>query len=154
MKSTEFSHIHAKQSFQRKPTSFQWPNQLATRVWLTHCQGATEGTDGQVAFMRQLHESSFSVAQSSASELLRTAFQPFLAEWNHIGCAGHYGTACVTSSTYYPHIYPLSFISHHWLCVEYPVVIPLDLRVSGLTAEDKCHPRTLPSPTVTSRQGL
>lgn len=32
VKSTEFSHIHAKQSFQRKATSFEWPNQLATRV--------------------------------------------------------------------------------------------------------------------------
>lgn len=90
------------------------PNQLATRVWLTHCQGATEGADGQVAFMRQLHESSFSVG---GSELLRTALQPSLAEWNHKGRAGHYGTACVTSSTYYRHILsPFISISSLALC--------------------------------------
>lgn len=128
MKSTEFSHIHAKQSFQRKLTSLEWPTQLATHVWLTHCQGATEGADGQVAFMRQLHQSSFRVAQSSGSELLRTAFQPFLAEWNHKGCAGHYGTACVSSSTYYWHIYHLSGF------VKYPLAFPLNWKVSGLIA--------------------
>lgn len=55
-----------------------------------------------------------------------------------------------------PHITGMyiTFISHHWLFVEYPVVISLNLRVSGLIAQGKCHTRTLPSPTVTSRQSL
>lgn len=86
--------------------------------------------------MRQLHESSFSVAQSSGSVLLRRAFR---TEWNHRGFAGHYETACVTSSTYYQHIYHiyLLHIPHRWLCVEIPVVSLLILR--RLIVEDKCH---------------
>lgn len=124
-----------------------------THVWLTHCRGATEGADGQVAFMRQLHESSFRVAQSSGSESLRTAFQPFLTEWIHGHCAGHYETACVTGSTYYQHLSPFVY-THHWLYVDIPELIPLNLRVPGLIVEDKCHTPSHPSPTVTSRWGL
>lgn len=51
-------------------------------------------------------------------------------------------------------IYFLSFISHRWLWVEFLEAIPWHLRVSRLTAEDKRHPRPLPSPTATSRRGL
>lgn len=53
--------------------------QLALDVWLTLCQGATEPADGQVAFMRQLHESSFRAAQCSGSGVEQsqsTADQP------------------------------------------------------------------------------
>lgn len=72
----------------------------------------------------------------------------------HRGCAGHYETTCVTSSTYYQHISHLFFTSHHRHCVGIPIVIPLILRVSGLIVEDKCHTPPHPSLTVTFAQGL
>lgn len=137
----ELSHIKAKRPFLKETieTPFTWASQLASQLWLTHCQGATEGADGQVAFMRQLHESSFSGAQFSQRRL-RVAEQSLptsSSELIHGGHAWHCETASVCSSTYFQHIYQLPLYATLYsvlaLCMN-SINNPagLSLRVSGL----------------------
>lgn len=157
----ELSHIKAKRPFLKETieTPFTWASQLASQLWLTHCQGATEGADGQVAFMRQLHESSFSGAQFSQRRL-RVAEQSSptsSSELIHGGHAWHCETASVCSATYFQHIYQLPLYATLYsvlaLCMN-SINNPagLSLRVSGLALLGTNVIPSPPHPPATWRQ--